>query len=209
MIERDDDREVEIPMSGSLRSVCVFCGSSPGVDPAYSDAARRMGRAIAQGRRRLVYGGSNIGLMAALASSALEAGGEVVGVIPKNLEEKRLLHPALTSTHVVGSMHERKAMMAELADGFVAMPGGLGTLDELFEIWSWAQLGLHAKPIGLLNVGGFWDPLLALVDRVVGQGFMRREHRDAIVVEIVPERLLSGMDSARPVGLPKWIPDFR
>ena len=187
-----------------LKSVCVFCGSSPGGDPDFLEAARRMGRAIAASDRRLVYGGSNIGLMAALASSALDAEGEVVGVLPRTLADMGLAHPHLTTTHVVDSMHERKALMATLSDGFVALPGGLGTLDELFEIWSWAQLGLHAKPIGLLNVNGFYDPLLAFVDRVVEQGFMRRGHRDALIVEAGPDRLLTRLETFQPMEVSKW-----
>ncbi len=187
-----------------LRALCVFCGSSPMADASYLEAARHMGSAIAASGRRLVYGGSNIGLMAALASAAIEAGGEVVGVIPRHLEEKRIAHPGVTAMHVVSSMHERKATMADLSDGFIALPGGLGTLDELFEIWSWAQLGLHAKPIGLLNVKGFFEPLLGFIDRVVEERFMRREHRDAIVIASEPERLLDRMDRCRPVELSKW-----
>jgi uncharacterized protein (TIGR00730 family) len=195
--------------SVSRRAICVFCGSSPGSEPIYLETAQAMGRAIARSSRRLVYGGSNIGLMAALATAALDAGGEVVGVIPSGLEEKKLGHTGLTALHVTGSMHERKAMMAELSDGFIAMPGGLGTLDELFEIWSWAQLGLHAKPIGLLNVRGFFDPLLAFMDRVVEERFMRREHRDALIVESGPERLLERMEGCNPVDVSKWVADLR
>ena len=188
-----------------MASLCVFCGSSRGSDPAFAAAARAFGAAIARSGRTLVYGGGDVGLMGILASAALDAGGKVIGVIPRPLAEKEIAHPRLTELRVVESMHERKAMMAELADAFVAMPGGIGTLEEFFEIWTWVQLGLIRKPLGLLNVAGYFDPLLAFLDRVTAQGFLHREHRDMLLVADAPEALLSRVDGWRPPGFQKWI----
>ena len=176
-----------------MRSICVFCGSRTGADPLYADAAQKFGEALAGSRLRLVYGGGSVGLMGTIASAALAAGGEVVGVIPRALFAKELAHPRLTELRVVEGMHERKATMADLADGFVALPGGLGTLDEFFEIWTWVQLGFIRKPFGLLNVGGYFDPLLAFLERVRDQGFMHREHLDMLLVADEPAAMLAGL----------------
>jgi uncharacterized protein (TIGR00730 family) len=188
-----------------MRSVCVFCGSSPGLNPAYLETARHLGRTLAASARRLVYGGGNVGLMGALATAVMDAGGTAVGVIPESLAAKELAHRGLTELRVVRTMHERKALMAELSDGFIAMPGGLGTLEEFFEVWTWGQLGLHHKPYGLLDIDGFFDPLLGLLDRLVEQRFVRAEHRHMLLVDTDPEHLLAAMDGHRVPTLPKWI----
>jgi uncharacterized protein (TIGR00730 family) len=171
-------------------SVCVFCGSSTGSRPEYADAAARFGSALAARRLELVYGAGNVGLMGVLADAALRGGGRVVGVIPRALVEHELAHRGLSELHVVETMHQRKALMADRAGAFAALPGGYGTLDELFEILTWAQLGIHAKPIGLLNVGGFFDPLLAWVGRSAAEGFIRREHVDLLEVASDVDALL-------------------
>jgi uncharacterized protein (TIGR00730 family) len=171
------------PVSSSLSSVCVFCGSSPGADPAFSGAAAALGQAVAERDMRLVYGGSHIGLMGVLADAALAAGGEVHGVITADLVDREIAHTGLTSLAIVDTMPERKAGMAGQADAFIMLPGGFGTLDEFFEMVTWAHLGIHAKPNGVLNVGGYFDPLLALVDRATHQGFVPETSRRALVVE--------------------------
>jgi uncharacterized protein (TIGR00730 family) len=188
-----------------LRSICVFCGSNTGARAGYSEAAAALGRLLAERKLRLVYGGAAVGLMGALADAALAAGGEVVGVIPAALVEREIAHIGLTELHPVKSMHERKAMMADLSDAFIALPGGAGTLEEMFEIWTWGQLGHHRKPVGLLNVEGFFDRLLAFLDHVRGEQFMRREHRDMLVVERSPARLLDRFASYAPPVVEKWI----
>ena len=157
-------------------ALCVFCGSSSGSSPVYAEAAAAFGRALARSGIDLVYGGGHVGLMGIVADAVLQAGGRVTGVIPAELVARELAHDGLTELHVVDTMHERKAMMAELSDGFVALPGGAGTLEELFEQWTWAQLGIHAKPCGVLNVGGYFDPLRTMVDRMVGHGFLASEY---------------------------------
>jgi uncharacterized protein (TIGR00730 family) len=190
-----------------IRSVCVFCGSSAGDDPAFAAAARALGGAVARSGRRLVYGGGRVGLMGVLADAALARGAAVVGVIPSALARKEVAHPSLSELRVVGSMHERKATMAELADAFVALPGGLGTLEELFEVWTWGQLGLHSKPVGILGVADFFAPLLAFLDGLVARGFVRRQHRDMLVLDDDPERLLARLDQAcaHMAPTPRWI----
>ncbi len=160
-----------------MARLCVFCGSSPGRRPIYLEAARALGRALAERGHGLVYGGSSIGLMGAAADAALAAGGEVIGVIPRSMVDREIAHERLTMSHVVETMHERKAKMTELSDAFVALPGGHGTLDELFEALTWSQLGIHAKPIGAWNVGGYWTPLLAALDHAVAEGFVRPHDR--------------------------------
>jgi uncharacterized protein (TIGR00730 family) len=159
-----------------VRRVCVFCGASPGRDPGYVELARSVGGGLAERGIGVVYGGGRVGLMGALADAALAAGGEVIGVIPRRLVDRELAHPALSELHVVGSLHERKAKMAELADGFIALPGGLGTLEELAEVASWAQLDLHSKPIGLLGPAAYWAPLLDWLSGAVGEGFVAPNH---------------------------------
>lgn len=186
--------------------VCVFCGSSTGTRPAYADAARRVGRGLAGAGLGLVYGGGRVGLMGVLADAALEAGGRVVGVIPGALATKELAHDGLTQLHVVAGMHERKALMAALSAGFLALPGGIGTFEELFEIVTWAALGLHNKPVGLLNVGGYFDPLLALLAHAVAEGFVRPEHLELLVVSDRPEALAAGLLAHTPPSPgPRWI----
>ncbi len=189
-----------------MRRVCVFCGASSGVRPAYAAAARGFGGAVASRGLGLVYGGGRVGLMGAVADGALAAGGEVTGVIPQALVERELAHGGLTELHVVGSLHERKALMADLADAFVALPGGFGTLDELLEQLTWSQLGLHAKPIGLLDVEEFWRPLIALARHATDEGFVRESDLGAIAVGDEPGALLDRLErlehAERP--RPKW-----
>ena len=174
-----------------LESLCVFCGSSSGNDKSFVAAAENLGRMLARSGTTLVYGGGHTGLMGALADAALAAHGRVIGVIPAGLAERELAHTRLSEQHVVTGMHERKALMASLASAFVALPGGLGTLDELFEIWTWAQLGFHKKPIGLLDVNGFFRPLLEMTGEIVKFGFARREALDLVLVDDDAERLLA------------------
>lgn len=188
-----------------MRSVCVFCGSRDGNDPAYREAAVALGTEIAARGMTLVFGGGRVGLMGAVAGAALEAGGEVIGVIPEALYAKELAHVGVTDLRVVGTMHERKAAMADLADGFVALPGGFGTLEELFEVVTWAQLGFHAKPCLLLDVNGYWDPLLAMADGAVAAGFVEPAHRDLLLRAEEPAAALDLMAAWRPVALPKWV----
>ncbi|MFW2831595.1 TIGR00730 family Rossman fold protein [Sphingomonas sp. ID0503] len=190
-----------------MRSICVFCGSSPGFDPAYRAAAERLGAALAVRDITLVYGGGSVGLMGVVADAALAKGGRVTGVIPDSLAALEVEHRGLTELILTGSMHERKAIMADRADGFIAIPGGIGTLEELFEIWTWAQLGDHAKPVGLLNVAGFYDPLLRFLDHVVRQGFLKIEHRDLLQVESEVGPLLDKLADYVPPVLDKWIDD--
>ncbi len=179
-----------------MKRICLFCGSSPGVRPAYLDFARDFGTDLASRGLDLVYGGGRIGLMGAVADAVLAAGGKVIGVIPRSLADREVAHAGLTELHLVDTMHERKALMADLADGFAALPGGLGTLDEWFEIWTWAQLGYHQKPIGLLNFEGFFDPLLTFLDRLVAEGFVRPEHRALAVVAPDSPTLFEGLLAA-------------
>jgi uncharacterized protein (TIGR00730 family) len=188
-----------------LRRVCVFCGSSPGERPGYAEAARAMGQAVAGQGIGLVYGGGRVGLMGVLADAALEAGGEVIGVIPEHMTSREIAHYDLSDLRVVGSMHERKALMYELADGFVALPGGLGTLEELFEILTWCQLGVQVKPSGLLDVDGFFSRLVDFLDHVTSEGFIKEAHRRLVVVDEEPERLLDEMRAFEPPPLPRWL----
>jgi uncharacterized protein (TIGR00730 family) len=188
-----------------MKCVCVFCGSSLGAKPAYRQAAVQLGEELARRGLRLVYGGGNIGLMGVVADAALAAGGAVVGVIPQSLVDKEVAHFGLTELRIVASMHERKAQMADLADAFIAMPGGFGTLEEFCEMLTWAQLGLHAKPCGLLNIEGFFDPLLTLFDRAVSDRFLRPEQRANVLTSETPGNLLDQLAACRPVALDKWI----
>lgn len=188
-----------------LRSICAFCGSSAGSNGAYRAAAENLGRALARDGRRLVFGGGNVGLMGVLADSALESGGEVIGVIPRHLVDLEVAHAGLSELRVVDSMHQRKQLMADLADGFVILPGGLGTLEEFFEIWTWGQLGLHRKPYGLLNVASYFDSLLSFLDHAVSERFIPAEHRALLLVSQDPAALLEGLDSHTVPFTPKWI----
>ena len=189
-----------------IRSVCVFCGSSAGGRVEYRAAAGELGALLAARGIRLVYGGAHLGLMGILADACLAAGGEVIGVIPRALLEKEIAHTGLTELHVTGSMHDRKALMADLSDAFLALPGGFGTFDEFFEIATWAQLGLHRKSFGLVNVAGYFDDLLALADRAVADGFLRPEHRAMLHAAPDPAAALSLLSAAVPPALDKWIP---
>jgi uncharacterized protein (TIGR00730 family) len=189
-----------------MERVLVFCGSHPGRDPAYVAAAQAFGREAAARGLGVVYGGASVGLMGALADSALAAGGEVIGIIPRMLVNSEIAHVGVTDLKIVETMHERKALMASLADTVVALPGGTGTLDELFEIITWAQIGLHAKPIGLLDVVGYWAPLLAFLDHAVAERFVRAENRDALVVHDSASALLDGL-AARGRGAGAAAPD--
>lgn len=188
-----------------MRSVCVFCGASPGADPSFLAAARRLGEAVAQRGWTLVYGGAKVGLMGELADAALASGGKVIGVIPRALVEKEVAHQGLSELHVVPGMHERKMLMASLAEAFVAMPGGLGTLEELFEVWTWAQLGIHEKPIGLFGPSSFFAPLLTFLDSLVAHRFVRPEHRQIVTLEDEPDALLARLQAYRAVAQTKWL----
>ena len=174
-----------------IRRLCVFCGASPGRDPAYLELAAAVGAGLAERGIGVVYGGSRVGMMGALADAALGAGGEVIGVIPRRLVDREVAHRSLTELHVVETLHERKAEMAALSDGFIALPGGLGTLEELAEVASWAQLGLHAKPIGLLGRAGYWDALLRWLDHAVGEGFLSPESRAVLGLDPDLDALLA------------------
>jgi uncharacterized protein (TIGR00730 family) len=188
-----------------MRSICVFCGSSSGAQSVYADAAREMGRTLAERRLRLVYGGGHVGLMGVLADAAMAAGGDVIGVITEGLQLREVGHRGLADLRVVPSMHERKALMASLSDAFVALPGGAGTLDELFEAWTWTQLGIHRKPIGVLNTAGYYDPLLTFLSRAVAERFIRADDFAAVVVEPDPAPLLDRLATATLPELDKWI----
>lgn len=188
-----------------FRRVCVFCGSSTGASPAYREAATALGRLLAERGVGVVFGGGRIGLMGALAEAALACGGEVVGVIPGPLRTRELAHPGVAAMHVVPTMHARKALMNELSDAFLALPGGFGTFDELFEVVTWGQLGIHEKPIGLLNVGGYFDALLAMVDHAVAEGFVRQPQRELLCVATDPGELLAAMARHRPAPILRWV----
>lgn len=188
-----------------MRRICVFLGSNAGNRPEYREAAVAFGTRLAREGIGLVYGGASVGLMGALADAALAAGGEVIGVIPRGILEREVAHKGLGDLRIVGSMHERKALMAELADGFVALPGGIGTLEELFEVWTWAQLGSHEKPCALFDIDGYYERLLAFVDHVVEEGFMRPAHRDMLLVADDPSKLLALLRDYRPPSVTKWI----
>jgi uncharacterized protein (TIGR00730 family) len=185
--------------------ICVFSGSSHGYAPEYRAAAQALGGLLARNSIELVYGGAAVGLMGAIADATLAEGGRVTGVIPQALVDREVAHRGLTDLHVVNSMHERKSLMADLADGFIALPGGIGTLEELFEVWTWAQLGSHTKPCALLNVLGFYDRLLEFLDRVVEQGFLKPVHREMVLVEKKPAPLLRAIAQYRAPIETKWI----
>jgi len=183
-----------------MKRICVFCGSAPGTEPSYMKTAHEMGRLLVARGLGLVYGGGNIGLMGAVADGVLEAGGEVIGVIPHHLEAKELAHRGVTEMHVVETMLERKTLMASLSDGFVSLPGGMGTLDELFEMLTWTQLKQQDKPSGLLNQNGYYDKLLAFLDHAVAEGFIKAKHRDLLWVDSDPAALLDKMQKSIPGG---------
>jgi uncharacterized protein (TIGR00730 family) len=188
-----------------LRNVCVFCGSNGGTQPVYRQAAEEIGRLLSERQIGLVYGGANRGLMGELADACLARGGKVVGVMPKALVEKEIAHRQLTKLYMVGSMHERKALMADLADAFIALPGGYGTWEEFFEVLTWSQLGLHRKACALLNVGGYYDCLLSMADRAVKEGFVRVVHRELVIADSEPSRLLDRLSEYSVPVMDKWI----
>lgn len=188
-----------------MKRVCVFCGSNAGSCPEYADAARAVGRTLAKRGLGVVFGGGNVGLMAEVANAAIVEGGEVIGIIPGALVEKELAHAGVTELQVVSSMHERKARMAELSDAFIALPGGWGTLEELFEMVTWAQLGFHGKPVGLLNVLGFYDGMLRFLDHAVAEGFLKAKHRALLLPGDSIEALLEAFARYQPVHEEKWI----
>lgn len=188
-----------------MKRVCVFCGSSKGARPVYEEAARGLGKILVRRGLGLVYGGGNVGLMGVIADSVREEGGEVIGVIPESLAAKELAHQDLSDLIVVKSMHERKAMMADYADAFIAMPGGFGTFEEFCEIITWAQLGFHRKPCGLLNIDNYYTPMLALFDQAVTEKFVRPEHRPLVLESSDPEELLNMLEDYQPLYLEKWI----
>ncbi|UCV15211.1 LOG family protein [Quatrionicoccus australiensis] len=193
-----------------MQRICVFCGANPGYNPLYRNEAEKLGRLLAARGIELVYGGGNVGLMGVVADACLSAGGSVIGVIPqalmgKEVDGRHVEHRALNRLEVVDSMHTRKARMAELADGFIAMPGGFGTFEEFCEILTWGQLGFHVKPMGLLNVNGFYDPLLALFDHAVGEGFLRPQNRAMALADSDGERLLAAMAAFQPEPVSNWL----
>ena len=190
---------------GTLNTICVFCGSSGGLKPGYRAAATELGELLAAGGLTLIYGGGSTGLMGTVADATLGAGGEVIGVIPHALVAKEVSHSGLTKLHVVDSMHERKAMMASLSDAFIALPGGFGTAEELCEILTWGQLGIHQKPVGLLNVEGFFDALLEWLDHSSREGFIRPEHRQLLLADTNPSRLIARMSAYEIPTVEKWL----
>ncbi len=192
-------------MASELKAVCVYCGSSPGLKPEYREAAYAFGAYLAGQGITTVYGGGNVGLMGAVADGALSAQGQVVGVIPRALREKELAHTGLTELIVVESMHERKLEMARRADAFVALPGGIGTLEEIFEVFTWTQLGFHLKPCAFLNVAGFYTSLIAFLEQVVAQGFLRTEHLASVAVDDDMARLVTRLAAYEHVDYAKWL----
>jgi uncharacterized protein (TIGR00730 family) len=188
-----------------MKNITVFCGSNSGFRAEYAEAAGNLARCLAERNIRLIYGGGNVGLMGIIADEVMRSGGEVIGIIPESLDKKEVGHRGITELRVVSSMHERKALMAELTDGFIAMPGGIGTFEEFFEILTWAQLGFHKKPCGILNVAGYYDGLLALCDNAVSEGFLRDVHRRLILDETDSVALLEKMRDFQPQPIEKWI----
>jgi uncharacterized protein (TIGR00730 family) len=188
-----------------IRSLCVFCGSNSGNDAAYANVAREFGVLLAKSKIALVYGGGHVGLMGIIADAVLDGGGNATGVIPRMLWDREVGHRNLTELHVVETMHERKAMMASLSDAFVALPGGLGTLEEIFEVWTWGQLGIHRKPLGFLDALGFYAPLLSFLDSAVDAGFVRARHRSMAIVDVDPVSLLRRLSEYEPPVVEKWI----
>ena len=199
------DHASEATTLPNMKRVLVFCGSSPGSRPEYSQTAEELGRLCASRGVEVVYGGAHVGLMGVLADATLGAGGKVIGVIPNRLVEAEIAHAGLTELHIVNTMHERKALMAELSDAVIALPGGTGTLDELFEMFTWSQLGLHRMPIGLLDVAEYWQPLLGFLEHAVNERFLRAAHFETLLVEHDPGALLDRLSSHQPLELNKWM----
>ena len=192
-----------------LRRICVFCGSSAGTRDVYQHAAQTVGRLLCRRGIELVYGGGRVGLMGIVANACLHEGGRVIGVIPQALADKEVAHTGLTELRIVGSMHERKALMADLSDAFMSLPGGFGTWEEFFEVLTWSQLGIQRKACGLLNVSGYYDPLLEMADRALSEGFVRDAHRDLLLSDSDPERLLDRLSNYAVPAVDKWIPPTR
>lgn len=188
-----------------MKRICVFCGSSKGLRAEYASAAKAMGQAMVKRNIGLVYGGGNVGLMGVIADAMLAEGGEVIGVIPQGLVAREVAHQHLTEQRIVGTMHERKALMAELSDAFIAMPGGMGTFDEFCEILTWAQLGIHQKPCGVLNVANYFTPLLVMFDHATTEGFLRNTHRALVLEANEPEGLLIALENYQPQFAEKWL----
>ena len=189
----------------AIKNICVYCGSRSGRLPAYTEAATALAQVLVKHNIGLVYGGASIGLMGAVADEVLALGGDVIGVIPKALAHKEVAHPHLTQMHVTASMHERKTLMAELADGFIALPGGIGTFEELFEIWTWAQLGFHHKPCGLLNVADYYEHLIQFLDHVQAEQFVKKPTRDLLIIEDDPEALLTRFLNYQAPPITTWL----
>ena len=192
-------------MTATLQRLCVYCASSDGVRPEYLAAARSLGTLLATRGQALVSGGGRVGLMGAMADAALAAGGEVIGVMPHALVQREVAHQGLTALHVVDSMHERKSMMSELADGFIALPGGIGTLEEFFETWTWAQLGVHRKPVGLLDVANYWQSLMQMLEHAEAEGFLRGSLRDWLITESDAALLLDRMSAFEAPPVRRWL----
>ena len=191
-------------MSSEVKSICIYCGAATGARPAYAEAARELGRRMAEAGIRLVYGGGKVGLMGIIADAVLAHGGQVVGIIPKALMAKEVGHTGLTELHVVENMHQRKQMMADLSDAFIAMPGGIGTCEELFEVFTWLQIGYHAKPIGLLNVEQYYDPLMVFLKSMVTEQFLKGPQLDQLQIAASPEALLDTMRHFKPSQIDRW-----
>lgn len=192
-------------MADTLRRVCVYCATNVGAKPAYMDAARELGALLAARDCALVYGGGGVGMMGALADAVLAGGGEVIGVMPHALMQREAAHHGLTALHIVDTMHERKAMMTELADAFVTMPGGLGTLEEFFETWTWAQLGVHRKPVGLLDVSDYWQPLVRMLEHAADEGFLRGMPDEWLVIDSKPSQMLDRLSTFQPPVVRRWL----
>ena len=188
-----------------MRTICVYCGSNPGNRSEYAAAAQALGRLLVDEGIRLVYGGGRVGLMGVIAEAVMAAGGEAIGIIPAALDRREIAHRGVTELRIVGSMHERKALMNELSDGFIALPGGFGTFEELCEMLTWSQLGIHDKPVGLLNVTGFYDPFLRLLDHAVAERFLHPDHRSLLLSDIDAPTLLDRMRAFVPPATPKWL----
>lgn len=203
-IGRYNNKIVMSEVFKKMKSIAVFCGSQEGFDPSYMETARILGKKLAQEGIQLIYGGAQVGCMGAVADAVIDHGGKAIGIIPKRLMREEIAHGNLTELHVVETMHERKAMMAELADGFIAMPGGFGTLEEWFEVLTWAQIGYHQKPCSLLNVNNYYTPLLGLFDHMIEQGFVKEEYRQLIIMEKDPGKLVHKLQNFRPAYVHKW-----
>ena len=187
-----------------MKSICVYCGANPGTLPIYRESAMRLGQLLAKARVQIVYGGGNVGLMGIIADAALAEGGHVLGVIPESLEKLEVAHRGLTELRIVRSMHERKLMMAEHSQAFIALPGGIGTAEEIFEVFTWSQLGIHLKPCGILNVGGFYDGFIQQIQRMVTDGLLRAEQAEQLIIDDDMERLLKRLMTLQPRVLQKW-----